>query len=53
VLIKAIMGGGGKGMRIVGDRAGLEEAILLAQREAAASFGDARILIEKYIQKPR
>eukprot|EP00211_Chloroparvula_japonica_P003735 CAMPEP_0119136744 /NCGR_PEP_ID=MMETSP1310-20130426/22020_1 /TAXON_ID=464262 /ORGANISM="Genus nov. species nov., Strain RCC2339" /LENGTH=694 /DNA_ID=CAMNT_0007127767 /DNA_START=13 /DNA_END=2097 /DNA_ORIENTATION=- len=53
VLIKAVLGGGGKGMRIVDDRKGLEEAVQLAQREAQASFGDARILVEKYIRKPR
>jgi len=53
VLIKAVLGGGGKGMRIVEDAAELKVALELAQREAASSFGDSRILIEKYIRKPR
>eukprot|EP00008_Paramoeba_atlantica_P008239 CAMPEP_0201479292 /NCGR_PEP_ID=MMETSP0151_2-20130828/3992_1 /ASSEMBLY_ACC=CAM_ASM_000257 /TAXON_ID=200890 /ORGANISM="Paramoeba atlantica, Strain 621/1 / CCAP 1560/9" /LENGTH=658 /DNA_ID=CAMNT_0047860701 /DNA_START=190 /DNA_END=2166 /DNA_ORIENTATION=+ len=53
VLIKAVLGGGGKGMRIVENMDQLKEAIDLAQREAASSFGDSRILIEKYIRKPR
>ncbi|WP_267397184.1 MULTISPECIES: biotin carboxylase N-terminal domain-containing protein [unclassified Sphingomonas] len=53
VLIKAVAGGGGKGMRKV-DAAGDFAAMLEScQREAAASFGDARVLIEKYILSPR
>ena len=53
VLIKAVAGGGGKGMRRVD--AGGEFAALLdsCRREAAASFGDDRVLIEKYILSPR
>lgn len=53
VLIKAVSGGGGKGMRRVDDPADFRIALESAQREASASFGDARVLIEKYIQTPR
>ena len=52
-LIKASSGGGGKGMRIVESEAEFEEAILAAKNEAKKSFGDDRVLIEKYITKPR
>jgi 3-methylcrotonyl-CoA carboxylase alpha subunit len=53
VLIKASAGGGGKGMRIVTDAADLADAIAGAKREALASFGDDRVLIERYLQRPR
>ncbi len=53
VLIKASAGGGGKGMRVVTELAALEAAILGAKREAVASFGDDRVLIERYLTKPR
>lgn len=53
VLIKASAGGGGKGMRVVERAAELEAAIAGAKREAAAAFGDDRVLIEKYLQRPR
>ena len=53
VLIKASAGGGGKGMRIVSDAAGLVEAVAGAKREAKASFGDDHVLIEKYLTRPR
>ena len=53
VLIKAVAGGGGKGMRRVDDAAGFADALAAAQREAAAAFGNAHVLIEKYIQRPR
>jgi acetyl-CoA/propionyl-CoA carboxylase biotin carboxyl carrier protein len=53
VAIKAAHGGGGKGMRIVGDGAALKEAIEGARREAEAYFGDPEVYIEKYIEKPR
>ena len=49
VLIKASAGGGGKGMRVVEDEAGLVESIQGARREALNSFGDERLLIEKYL----
>lgn len=53
VLIKAVAGGGGKGMRRVDDPAAFAEALASCRREAAASFGDDRVLIEKYILSPR
>jgi len=53
VLIKASAGGGGKGMRIVRVAAELPAAIASAKREAASSFGDDRLLIEKYLERPR
>jgi len=53
VLIKATAGGGGKGMRKVERYADFEEALAAAQREALSAFGDARVLIEKYVSHPR
>ena len=53
VLIKAVAGGGGKGMRKVDDAADFVEALASCQREASSSFGNAHVLIEKYIQRPR
>ena len=53
VLIKASAGGGGKGMRLVEDRDDFTEALASCRREAAAAFGDDRVLIEKYIVRPR
>ncbi|KAF1711463.1 3-methylcrotonyl-CoA carboxylase [Pseudoxanthomonas kalamensis DSM 18571] len=53
VLIKATAGGGGKGMRIVESDAEFDAMLASCQREAAASFGDARVLVEKYLQRPR
>lgn len=53
VLLKAASGGGGKGMRLVNDDASLKEAAESAAREAQASFGDATLLVEKYIEEPR
>ncbi len=53
VLIKAVAGGGGKGMRRVEEPAAFEEALASCRREAAAAFGDERVLIEKYILSPR
>jgi 3-methylcrotonyl-CoA carboxylase alpha subunit len=53
VLIKAIAGGGGRGMRRVDDAAQFEEQLTSAQREAKASFGDDRVLVEKFIESPR
>ncbi len=53
VLIKASAGGGGKGMRIVRRAEEFNAALSACQREASASFGDARVLIEKYLTKPR
>jgi 3-methylcrotonyl-CoA carboxylase alpha subunit len=53
VLIKAVAGGGGKGMRKVEAAADFADALASCQREAAASFGNDHVLIEKYIQRPR
>jgi len=53
VLIKATAGGGGKGMRVVDSAAVFDERLASCQREARASFNDARVLLEKYLQQPR
>jgi 3-methylcrotonyl-CoA carboxylase alpha subunit len=53
VLIKAVAGGGGKGMRKVNASAEFQEMLGSCKREAASSFGDDRVLIEKYIERPR
>jgi len=53
VLIKASAGGGGKGMRIVLEERELLPAIEGARREAKSAFGDERLLIEKYLERPR
>ena len=53
VLIKARAGGGGKGMRRVDDPDDFAEALSGARREAKAAFGDDRVLVEKYVEKPR
>jgi 3-methylcrotonyl-CoA carboxylase alpha subunit len=53
VLIKAVAGGGGKGMRKVERGEDFADALASAQREASASFGNARMLIEKYVSAPR
>jgi 3-methylcrotonyl-CoA carboxylase alpha subunit len=53
VLIKAVAGGGGKGMRRVDASVEFDAALASSQREAAASFGDARVLLEKYLLHPR
>jgi 3-methylcrotonyl-CoA carboxylase alpha subunit len=53
VLIKAVAGGGGKGLRRVDNHADFDAALASAVREASAAFGDGRVLIEKYIASPR
>ena len=53
VLIKASAGGGGRGMRVVPDAASFAEGLAAARREAEAAFGDGRVLIEKYLTRPR
>ncbi|WP_431880996.1 biotin carboxylase N-terminal domain-containing protein [Micromonospora chalcea] len=53
VLVKAAAGGGGRGMRIVHDAAGLAEAVAGARREAAAAFGDGTVFIERYVERGR
>ncbi|HEX4182988.1 MAG TPA: biotin carboxylase N-terminal domain-containing protein [Caulobacteraceae bacterium] len=53
VLIKAVAGGGGKGMRKVDEAGDFALALASCRREAAASFGDDRVLLEKYAARPR
>jgi len=53
VLIKAAAGGGGRGMKVAKDRDGLGEAVMSAQTEAAAAFGDGTVYMERYLQRPR
>ncbi|WP_137937361.1 acetyl/propionyl/methylcrotonyl-CoA carboxylase subunit alpha [Chitinivorax sp. B] len=53
VLIKASAGGGGKGMKIVERAEDFAAQLASAQREALASFGDDKVLVEKYLTKPR
>ncbi|HVL70316.1 MAG TPA: acetyl/propionyl/methylcrotonyl-CoA carboxylase subunit alpha [Beijerinckiaceae bacterium] len=53
VLIKAVAGGGGKGMKRVDKVAEFEAALASAQREAQGAFGDPRVLVEKYVLSPR
>ncbi|WP_057883540.1 acetyl/propionyl/methylcrotonyl-CoA carboxylase subunit alpha [Tsuneonella troitsensis] len=53
VLIKAVAGGGGKGMRKVDDAAEFEAALQSCRREATASFGNDQVLLEKWITSPR
>jgi len=53
VLVKAAAGGGGKGMRLVHEPEELLAAIESARREATKAFGDGRVFIEKYIERPR
>ena len=53
VLIKASAGGGGKGMRKVERSEDFTEALASCQREAQAAFGNAHVLVEKYVQRPR
>lgn len=53
VLIKAVGGGGGKGMRIVREKSELKSALRSASSEAKSAFADPRIYIEKYLERPR
>ncbi len=53
VLIKAVAGGGGKGMRKVDVRSGFMDALASAKGEAVTAFGNDAVLIEKYVEKPR
>jgi propionyl-CoA carboxylase alpha chain len=52
-MVKASAGGGGKGMRVASNEKELIEAFRICKSEAESSFGDSRLLIEKYILKPR
>jgi len=53
VLIKATAGGGGKGMRVVADAAAFDDALAACRREAQAAFCDDRVLLERYLERPR
>jgi 3-methylcrotonyl-CoA carboxylase alpha subunit len=53
VLLKASAGGGGKGMRVIENTAQFKEALASCKREAISSFGDDKVLAEKYLQRPR
>ena len=53
VLIKPSAGGGGKGMRAVHDRQSFAAALEASKREAKSAFGDERVLIERYLERPR
>lgn len=53
VIVKAVGGGGGRGMRVVRSEATLADAIALTQNEARVAFGDERIYMEKYLENPR
>jgi 3-methylcrotonyl-CoA carboxylase alpha subunit len=53
VLLKASAGGGGKGMRVIENTAQFKDALASCKREAVSSFGDDKVLAEKYLQRPR
>ena len=53
VIIKAVAGGGGRGMRIIREQGELAKALRTAQREAEAAFGNGDVYIEKYVENPR
>lgn len=53
LLIKAVSGGGGRGMKLVNEAAELESQVAMAMSEAQAAFGDARVYIERYVSRGR
>ena len=53
LLVKASYGGGGRGMRVVTDKSGLDGAVLAARREAESAFGDGTVFVEPYVERPR
>lgn len=53
VVIKAVSGGGGRGMRVVASASDFATALGSARQEAASAFGDDRVLVERYLQRPR
>jgi 3-methylcrotonyl-CoA carboxylase alpha subunit len=53
LLVKAVAGGGGKGMRVVRDASALAEAVTGARGEAENAFGDGRLMLERFLERPR
>ncbi len=53
VVVKAVGGGGGIGMQVVQDEAGIERALVSCSDRGKASFADARVYLERYVSKPR
>ncbi len=53
LLVKAVAGGGGKGMRVVREESALDEAIRGARGEAESAFGDGRLMLERFLERPR
>jgi 3-methylcrotonyl-CoA carboxylase alpha subunit len=53
LLVKAVAGGGGKGMRVVREPAALDEALRGARGEAESAFGDGRLMLERFLERPR
>ncbi|MBI4824325.1 MAG: acetyl-CoA carboxylase biotin carboxylase subunit [Nitrospirae bacterium] len=53
VILKASQGGGGRGMKVVSEEEGIEQAFYMAQREALTAFGNNELYVEKYIPEPR
>ena len=53
LIVKAVAGGGGKGMRVVRRASDLEDAVAAARREAMSAFGDDRVIVERYLERPR
>ncbi|HET8692596.1 MAG TPA: biotin carboxylase N-terminal domain-containing protein [Steroidobacteraceae bacterium] len=53
LLVKAVAGGGGKGMRVVREAAALPEALRGARSEAESAFGDGRLMLERFLERPR
>ena len=53
LLVKAVAGGGGKGMRVVREPQALDEALRAARGEAESAFGDGRLMLERFLERPR
>ena len=53
LIVKAAAGGGGRGMRVVRSRTELDDAVAAARREAQSAFGDDRVYLERYLERPR
>lgn len=52
-MLKADLGGGGKGMRVVWDQGEFQQALQACRSEATKSFGDDKVLVEKFVDRPR